>query len=102
MLVYALPNLLIYSIGIPLVLFLVLFKWRRELNPPGYEEESRAVAARMRNKSMRADWITKYALKCEFENNATRYPLSPKTPTHRVCPLPPLFCSHQISRATGG
>ena len=46
MVAFACLALLIYSIGIPLALFLSLFKWRRELNPPNYEDESRAIKAR--------------------------------------------------------
>ena len=41
--VYAALSLVIYSIGIPLAMFVLLWRWRRELNPPGFEDETRAV-----------------------------------------------------------
>jgi hypothetical protein len=66
MVAYAALTLLIYSIGIPLVLFLKLYKWRRELNPSKYEDEERAIKARLKamrkNKAMLADPIVKLAL----------------------------------------
>ena len=61
MLVYANLSLLVYSIGIPLILFFRLFKWRRELNPPGFEDEARAIKTRMKNKAMLAEPIVKFA-----------------------------------------
>ena len=60
---YASLCVLIYSVGIPLFLWLKLFKWRRELNPPGYEDEDRAIKARMRNKKMLADPLVSFAIR---------------------------------------
>jgi len=66
MVVYADLSLLVYSIGIPLALFFKLYKWRRELNPPKYEDEERAIKARLKtmrkSKAMRADPIVELAL----------------------------------------
>jgi hypothetical protein len=62
MLVYANLSLLVYSLGIPLVLFVKLWKWRHVLNPPKYEDETRAAKARLKNKAMRADPIVELAL----------------------------------------
>ena len=62
MLVYANLSLLIYSFGIPMVLFAKLWKWRHELNPPKYEDEQRAIRARLKSKAMRADPIVELAL----------------------------------------
>mmetsp|Transcript_24999 Transcript_24999/g.57947 ORF Transcript_24999/g.57947 Transcript_24999/m.57947 type:complete len:1793 (+) Transcript_24999:178-5556(+) len=50
-----------YCVGIPAVVFLKLFRWRRALNPP-YEDTARAVRARLKNKAMMADPIVTLAL----------------------------------------
>ena len=59
---YASLSLAIYSLGIPLSLFVLLFRWRRVLNPPGYEDETRAIKARLKHKDMLRDPITSFAL----------------------------------------
>ena len=51
--------LLVYSIGIPVALFLRLYRWRHQLNPPGYEDEGRAVRARSKKKRMLRDPIVR-------------------------------------------
>ena len=45
-----------------LALLAMLWRWRRALNPPGYEDEARAVKARLKNRAMLADPITSFAL----------------------------------------
>ena len=62
-LIYANLSLLLYSIGIPLALFIKLFKWRYKLNPPGFEDESRAIKTRTKNTAMLADPIVKFAIR---------------------------------------
>lgn len=62
MVVYANLCVLIYSVGIPLVLFLKLFKWRNELNP-GYEDEERAIRVRMKQVEMLADPFIDFAIR---------------------------------------
>ena len=59
MVFYAILSLLVFSIGIPSLLFARLFKWRHQLNPPGYEDEGRAVKARMKKKRMLRDPIVR-------------------------------------------
>ena len=65
MVIYGGLSLFIYSLGIPLVLFLSLSKYRHDLNPSGFEDEARAITARMkwmRKKEILADPIINFAL----------------------------------------
>jgi len=48
MVVYAVLCSLIYSAGIPAVVWLKLWRWRHELNPLKYEDEARAIKVRVR------------------------------------------------------
>ena len=57
LLVYALVMLALYTVGVPLALMLHLYKWRHQLNPAGYEDESRAIKARLKHTDMMADPI---------------------------------------------
>ena len=50
-----------FCVGIPGVVFFKLYRWRYVLNPQ-YEDESRAMRARLKNKAMLADPIVELAL----------------------------------------
>ena len=63
MVIYANLALLVYSVGIPLALFFSLFKWRHKLNPPGFEDEGRAIKTRMKNDAMLADPMASFAIR---------------------------------------
>ena len=53
---------LVYSLGIPSFLLIKLYLARRYLNPPGYEDWTRAVRSRKKNKASLMDPIIRLAL----------------------------------------
>jgi len=48
LIIYASVMGMVYCVGVPLALFLSLARHRHILNPPGFEEEPRAIAVRLR------------------------------------------------------
>ena len=62
MLIYAWASAFVYSFGIPAALLVALYRHRHELNPPKYEDEARAVKARLKNKTLLADPVIGLAL----------------------------------------
>ena len=112
MLIYAWASAFVYSFGIPAALLVALYRHRHELNPPKYEDEARAVKARMKNKKFLADpvivlalpykprfwWYEVYSLGRRFA--LTVIPRSrPSAATNRH-PTPPPSNSPSCSRST--
>ena len=113
MLIYAWASAFVYSFGIPAALLVALYRHRHELNPPKYEDEARAVKARMKNKALLADpviglalpykprfwWYEVYSLARRFALTVTSPSPCPNLPSRHPTPPHP-HNSRLCSRST--